>query len=104
MVIRPPPKSRHRRVKPKAPPALPPAALTLVGATYDADTGPTLRLTLKGRCTSFTNDGGAKREIFYQKDADRGYESRGLLWSPGWFSVEVLANAGATLIASTEVP
>ncbi len=40
---------RRRRSKPPKParpaPAPPPAALTLVAATYDADTGPTLRLT-----------------------------------------------------------
>ncbi len=66
------------------------------------DALPTLRLVVKGHNTSFTNDGGSKREIFYQKDADRGYESRGSHWSPGYFSVDLFPNAEATLIASTE--
>src|SRR6185503_1451593 len=34
---------------------------------------PPLRLVLKGEAASFTHDGGSRREIFYQKEADRGY-------------------------------
>ena len=54
---------------------------------YAGDAFPRLRLMLKGENTTFTHHGGMQREISYQNDADRGYESRGVLWSPGNFSV-----------------
>lgn len=63
---------------------------------------PRLRMTLQGECMAFTHDGGTKREILYQKEADRGYESRGVLWSPGYFGVNLHPGKDATLIASTE--
>src|SRR4029079_16705570 len=63
---------------------------------------PLLRMLLKGEVTRFTHDGGSRREIFYQKEADRGYESRGLLWSPGFYATNLNSPKGATLIASTE--
>ncbi len=63
---------------------------------------PPLRMVLRGECMTFTHDGGSRREILYQKDADRGYESRGILWSPGFFNVELRPKKDATLIASTE--
>jgi predicted glycogen debranching enzyme len=61
-----------------------------------------LRLVLRGDCPAFTYDGGARREIYYQKEAERGYPARGSLWSPGYFSLELRARHAATLIASTE--
>src|SRR5206468_11928862 len=63
---------------------------------------PKLRLSIRGENGTFTHDGGSQREIFYQKEADRGYDSRGLLWSPGYFRVNVLPQRHATLIASAE--
>ncbi|HWH68551.1 MAG TPA: amylo-alpha-1,6-glucosidase, partial [Candidatus Sulfotelmatobacter sp.] len=66
------------------------------------DAMPRLRLMLDGDHGAFTYDGGTRREIFYQKEADRGYQSRGSLWSPGYFSVSVHPRRDATLIASTE--
>jgi predicted glycogen debranching enzyme len=72
---------------------------------YEVSAGddlPPLRMTLRGDGCTFTHDGGTRREIFYQKDADRGYESRGILWSPGNFSVHLNSGKDATLIASTE--
>lgn len=66
------------------------------------DSLPTLRLFLRGTATTFVYAGGAKREIYYQKDAERGYESRGLLWSPGHFEVNLTQREPATLIGSTE--
>lgn len=63
---------------------------------------PPLRMMLRGDKCTFTHDGGARREIYYQKDADRGYESRGILWSPGYFNVLLNSGKDATLIASTE--
>ena len=63
---------------------------------------PPLRLVLRGEKGVFTHDGGHKREIAYNVEADRGYHSRGILWSPGFFSVQLRARGSATLIASTE--
>jgi predicted glycogen debranching enzyme len=63
---------------------------------------PTLRLVLWGDHSSFTYDGGSRREIYYQKEAERGYPARGSLWSPGYFSVCLRPRRDATLIASTE--
>lgn len=63
---------------------------------------PPLRMMLRGDKCTFTHDGGSRREIYYQKDADRGYESRGILWSPGYFNVQLNPGKDATLIASTE--
>jgi len=79
--------------------------LSIYGQCYEVRCGhslPPLRLVLKGDTPAFTHDGGIKREIFYQKEADRGYESRGTLWSPGFFSVPLHSGCDATLIASTE--
>lgn len=63
---------------------------------------PSLRLLLRGEQATFTHDGGTRREIIYQKEADRGYESRGMLWSPGYYIVNLNPAKGATLIGSTE--
>src|SRR6185437_13935518 len=72
---------------------------------YEVSAGedmPPLRMILRGDGRTFTHDGGSRREIYYQKDADRGYESRGILWSPGYFNVNLISGKDATLIASTE--
>ncbi len=63
---------------------------------------PPLRMMLRGDGCTFTHDGGSRREVYYQKDADRGYESRGNLWSPGFFNVRLNPGKEATLVASTE--
>lgn len=79
--------------------------LSAEAGRYEVSAGPdlpTLRMTLKGDHTTFTHDGGTRREIFYKKDADRGYESRGVLWSPGFFRVKLARGGNATLIASTD--
>ena len=67
-----------------------------------SDSVPRLRMVMKGDKAAFTYDGGTRREIFYQKEADRGYEARGSLWSPGFFNVVLHKKRDATLIASTE--
>src|SRR5215472_4972582 len=75
------------------------------GDRYEVTRGeilPRLRLVLKGDHAVFTYDGGNRREIGYPKEAERGYPSRGLLWSPGFFSVQLPPRRDATLIASTE--
>ena len=51
---------------------------------------------------TFTYEGGRQCEITYQLEADRGYASHGMLWSAGFFTVELRPHRPATLIASTE--
>jgi predicted glycogen debranching enzyme len=63
---------------------------------------PPLRLFVDARLSRFIHEGGAMREIFYQRDAERGYEARGALWSPGYFSAALETGVPITLIASTE--
>src|SRR4051794_38146061 len=48
---------------------------------------PRLRMVIHGDQAAFTYDGGARREIFYIKESERGNPSRGLLWSPGYCRV-----------------
>lgn len=69
---------------------------------HSGEVYPPLRLFIHGQSARFTNDGGSVREIFYERDAERGYESRGSIWTPGYFSVPLTADAPITLIASTE--
>jgi predicted glycogen debranching enzyme len=63
---------------------------------------PLLRLVLHGEHSAFVYDGGARREVFYEKEAERGCPSRGSLWTPGYFNVDLRPRRDATLIASTE--
>ena len=74
------------------------------GQHFEVDSGedyPPLRLAIDAAESRFIQDGGSKREIIYQLDAERGFEARGSLWSPGYFSIAV-RGAPLTLIASTE--
>jgi len=63
---------------------------------------PRLRLAIRGDHPALTYDGGTRREIHYPKEAERGYPSRGGLWSPGRFGISLHPRRDATLIASTE--
>ena len=83
--------------------------LAIRGGHYEISAGdsaqhayPPLRMMIDGDAGSFTHDGGASREIAYPLEAERGYHSRGLLWSPGFFHVNLRQRRNATLIASTE--
>ena len=75
------------------------------GKKFEVHAGPeypALRVYVHGQDAQFTNDGGSTRDIFYERDAERGYESSGSLWSPGYFTVPLPQGASVTLIASTE--
>jgi predicted glycogen debranching enzyme len=61
-----------------------------------------LRLFVHDEKSCFTHEGGHIREIGYQTEAERGYHSRGPLWSPGAFTIELRSNRPVTLVASTE--
>ena len=81
-------------------------ALTVRGHQYEITAGldlPTLRLAMEGcQGSTFTADGGSRREHFYEIEAQRGYDSRGWLWTPGYFTGEVRKDCPLTLIAATE--
>jgi predicted glycogen debranching enzyme len=62
----------------------------------------TLRFFLYGEKAALTADGGAFREVFYREEAERGYGSRGRLWSPGHFTAMLSKDKPTTLVASTE--
>lgn len=63
---------------------------------------PVLRLILLADHGALTLDGGALREVFYRTEATRGYDSRGTVWSPGYFRTLLGPGRLATLVASTE--
>lgn len=75
------------------------------GERYEVSVGPrfpSLRMMMRGEKVRFEYGGGSRREVFYLRDAERGYQSRGSLWSPGVFGATLYRNKEATLIASTE--
>jgi predicted glycogen debranching enzyme len=80
--------------------------ITAQGLQYEIAAGPdlpVLRLMMSG-CdgAAFTADGGSRRECQFPTEEQRGYDSRGALWNPGYFSVELQPDCVATLIAATE--
>lgn len=79
--------------------------ITATGQRLEISSGdqfPPLRLLPVGRHVSFTLRSSKLRNIFYRVEAGRGYDSTGELWSPGYFTVDLVRDSDATLIASTE--
>ena len=91
---------------PASEPLSPHYALSVHGHQYEVTAGPdlpTLRLALEGcEGPTFTSDGGSLLECFYEIEAQRGYDSRSWLWSPGYFAGDVRKDRPLTLIAATE--
>jgi predicted glycogen debranching enzyme len=82
-----------------------PYTLVIVEDRYEVIGGPDyppLRMRLLGEGASLTLDRGVIKDLFYRAEARRGYDSQGVLWSPGYFGVELRPDRDATLIASTE--
>ncbi len=80
-------------------------SLTVIGKRYEITARPNLpilRITTFGDRATFTIESGILREIYCRIEAERGYECRGKLWSPGYFTLEVVPGRTATLVASTE--
>jgi predicted glycogen debranching enzyme len=81
-------------------------ALTAKGQQYEITAGPdlpTLRMTVEGsEGATFTADGGSRHECFFELEAQRGYEAKGWLWSPGYFTGEVRNGCPLTFVAATE--
>src|SRR5580658_1345564 len=87
-------------------PIAPSYAITARGALYEIAAGPEqpiLRLTMVGgEEVQFVADGGSRRECVFSTEADRGYDSRGWEWSPGYFTVGLAVGGATCLIAGTE--
>src|SRR5215470_10117587 len=82
-----------------------PYTLVIVDDRYEiigSPDHPRLRMRLLGENASLTLDRGIIKDLFYRVEERRGYDSQGLLWSPGYFNVTVKPDQDATLIASTE--
>jgi predicted glycogen debranching enzyme len=81
-------------------------ALNVQGTLYEVTAGPdlpALRLITVG-CdnATFTADGGSRRESLFPAEAQRGYDARGWVWSPGYFTAELKPDCAATLVAAIE--
>jgi predicted glycogen debranching enzyme len=63
---------------------------------------PPLRMTLHGASATLLLDRKLEESVFYAAESNRGYDSRGWLWSPGCFRVDLSRDVPATLVASTE--
>jgi predicted glycogen debranching enzyme len=63
---------------------------------------PALKLVLHGQAGALTLDAKGKTGVPYQMEANRGYESVGSLWSPGYFRADLVPGRPVTLVASTE--
>src|SRR5258708_831654 len=72
------------------------------GFEVHSEAVPPLRMCIVASRASLVLDGGQIRNVQYRLEQARGYESRGTLWSPGYFRVDLAAGAEATLVASTE--
>jgi predicted glycogen debranching enzyme len=80
-------------------------ALHAVGARIELTAPaplPPLRLHLTGQRTSFVIEPMAVPDIAYRTEESRGYASRGRLYSPGRFRVDLPPDGEAALFASTE--
>jgi predicted glycogen debranching enzyme len=83
-----------------------PYMLKVVGDRYEfasSDPGlPPLRVAINGAAPAFTFDRKYIEQLVYHTEEIRGYESRGDMWSPGYFHAQLTEEQGATLVASTE--
>lgn len=79
--------------------------ITATGQRYEVSAGPdlpVLNLAIEGGDFPMTLDGGIRRDVYYRVEDERGYQSRGSLWTPGYFSGEVGAGQSITFAAATE--
>jgi predicted glycogen debranching enzyme len=87
-------------------PIAPGYAITARGSLYEITAGPDLpilRMTMVGGDEpQLVADGGSRRECVFPSEAQRGYDSRGWEWTPGYFAVGLAKGVSATLIAGTE--
>jgi predicted glycogen debranching enzyme len=79
--------------------------LTAVEDRFEVSSGselPPLRLFLYGESAAFTFDRRHTSTIRYLTEQNRGYDWEGILWSPGYFRVDLARGEQATMVASTE--
>jgi predicted glycogen debranching enzyme len=82
-----------------------PFQLVAIGRRYEVCSGselPPIRMELTAEHGAFVCDGGKIHEFLYRMEQERGYASRGPVYSPGYFEVELRPGEEAVLIASTE--
>jgi predicted glycogen debranching enzyme len=82
-----------------------PYRFTAWGDRYEIAAGhdqPVLRIVLRGPGRAFTLDTTTSAKVTYALEAERGYESVGDLWSPGYFRVNLAQDEDIALVASTE--
>ena len=81
-------------------------ALSVQGKLYEVTAGPDLpalrMITVGCENATFTADGGTRRECLFPAEAQRGYDARGWIWSPGYFTAELAPDCTATLVAAIE--
>jgi predicted glycogen debranching enzyme len=63
---------------------------------------PNLKMKLYNREGALTVDGGIVSHFYYRLEAERGYESGGVLYNPGYFRAILVRGQEATLVASTD--
>jgi predicted glycogen debranching enzyme len=63
---------------------------------------PPLRLMLIARDPTFTLKGLRIDNVLYPVEESRGYQARGVLWSPGYFKLTLSRGERAAVVASTE--
>lgn len=82
-----------------------PYTLTIVEDRYEISSKgayPPLRLRWPGADAALTLDRGLIHNVSYIVEAQRGYDSQGALWYPGYFTVTLQPQRQATFVASTE--
>jgi predicted glycogen debranching enzyme len=83
-----------------------PYKLTAVNERYEIVSPrrkfPPLRMRLCGQGAAFTISQSTFQQVVYRTEMARGYAYQGVLWSPGFFQVDLAAEKTATLIGSTE--
>jgi len=81
-----------------------PYTVASVGDRHElrCDPFPPLQLRAVGSKAELVLDGGSFRKIHYRTEAARGYESEGILWSPGYLRAVLLPGKDLSLIASVE--
>jgi predicted glycogen debranching enzyme len=81
-------------------------AITVRDILYEISAGPDLPVlrmtTVGGEAAQFVADGASRRECTFPMEAERGYDSQGWEWSPGYFATELAEGAATCLVAGTE--
>jgi predicted glycogen debranching enzyme len=79
--------------------------LSIIGSRFEVSgvpDVPALRILLLGERPVFSAEVDSTWEAFYRWEAERGYDSRGLLWTPGSFRIELQPGRDVAMVASTE--